>query len=274
MRRARPSPPCDWPARVPRRHSRPVRAIIILFAALLDFAVAAPGAAVAEPSVRPIVVELFTSQGCNSCASAETLLESLSHRSDVLVLGFHVDYWDFLGWRDPYASPEHAMRQAAYARRSGVSYVYTPHLVIGGTQQGSTLEPKAVERMLATAAAEAAAGPAVRVFLADRGHLAVSVGAADWRGEADILLVRLDRERTNDVRGGANAGRTIVSRNIVRRVAPLATWSGAAVELRLPMLPLHDIAHELCAIIVQERPQGRILGAAILDLPAALAALR
>lgn len=251
-----------------------MRTIAVLMAAILGAAFAAPAAAVAEPAKRLTVVELFTSQGCNSCAPAEALLEALSRRSDVLALGFHVDYWDFLGWRDPYASPEHAMRQEVYARRSGVSYVYTPHLVVGGTQQGSALDPHSVERMLAAAAAEVPAGPAVRVFLADRGHLGVSVGAADWRGEADVLLVRLDRERTNDVRTGVNAGRTVVSRNIVRRVAPLATWSGTAVELRLPMLPLHDIAYELCAVIVQERQQGRILAAAVLDLPAALAALK
>ncbi|MGE0255012.1 MAG: DUF1223 domain-containing protein [Alphaproteobacteria bacterium] len=252
-----------------------MRIAALALAALVAAFVAPLSGAAAQAGKRLTVVELYTAQGCNSCVAAEALIDTLSRRPDILPLGFHVDYWDFLGWRDPFASPEHAMRQEVYARQAGVSYVFTPHVIVDGVRQASTLDPASIEALLAEAAADVGTpAPTVRVFLPDSQHLGVSIGAADWSGEADVLLVRFDRERTTEIRGGVNAGRTMISRNIVRRVVPLATWSGAAVELRLPMLPLHDITYEFCAVIVQERKQGRILAAGMLDLPAALAALK
>src|SRR5215470_7773141 len=85
--------------------------------------------------VRPAVVELFTSQGCSSCPPADQLLAELAQRSDIIALGFHIDYWDGLGWKDPLSTPEGTARQQTYARLLGSGQVYTPQLIVEGTRE-------------------------------------------------------------------------------------------------------------------------------------------
>src|SRR5690348_4653604 len=89
--------------------------------------------AIAAP--RPIVVELFTSQGCSSCPPADALLNELAQRPDVVALGFHVDYWDYLGWKDPLSAPGSTQRQRDYARLLNQPTIYTPEMVIDGHLQ-------------------------------------------------------------------------------------------------------------------------------------------
>ena len=79
------------------------------------------------------VVELFTSQGCSSCPPADALLADLADRDDVLALSFHVDYWDYIGWKDPFASPQYTQRQRVYSQVFGKRYVYTPQMVVNGS---------------------------------------------------------------------------------------------------------------------------------------------
>src|ERR1041384_1895274 len=81
----------------------------------------------------PVVVELFTSQGCNSCPPADALLGELAQRPDLVALAFHVDYWNYIGWQDPFSSPEATKRQRDYAQSLGLSSVYTPEMVIDGS---------------------------------------------------------------------------------------------------------------------------------------------
>src|SRR6266705_4449724 len=108
------------------RPALPIRALLcgLLFAAM---------PVGAEP--RPVVVELFTSQGCSSCPPADALLGELAKRGDVLALGFHISYWDSLGWKDPLSSKSATERQKAYARHFTDGRVYTPQMVVDGTSE-------------------------------------------------------------------------------------------------------------------------------------------
>src|ERR1041384_198151 len=86
-----------------------------------------------EPTRAPVVVERLTSQGCNSCPPADALLGELAQRPDLVALAFHVDYWNYIGWQDPFSSPEATKRQRDYAQSLGLSSVYTPEMVIDGS---------------------------------------------------------------------------------------------------------------------------------------------
>ena len=135
---------------------RPFRALLALALGL------APVAVRAEPATRPIVVELFTSQGCSSCPPADALLRDLSRqRTDVLALAFHVTYWDRLGWPDPFALPAATERQRGYAGISHAGTIYTPQMVVDGTRDVVGSDQRGVQAALAAARPVAAAHLAV-----------------------------------------------------------------------------------------------------------------
>src|SRR5215831_8685962 len=113
----------------------------------------------AEDSGPPVVVELFTSQGCSSCPPADALLGELSKRSDVLALGFHVDYWDYIGWKDPYASKLATKRQRQYAESFKLSFVYTPQMIINGDAESVGSDRAGVEAAVEKAKTRPAVHP-------------------------------------------------------------------------------------------------------------------
>jgi len=202
---------------------------------------------------RPVVVELFTSEGCSSCPPAEAYLSELSrNRQDVLPLAFHVTYWNGLGWLDPYSLESATRRQADYAARFGEGS-YTPEMVIDGRKGLVGSNRGAVEA--AIRAAQRAGERGVEVDgVRHSGKLSVRVGAGSGRGQ--ILLIGYDPERTTVVRRGENSGRTLRESNIVRSIQAIGNWTGAALTLE-PAAP----AGEQAAVIVQS-PDGAIVGAA------------
>jgi hypothetical protein len=198
----------------------------------------------------PIVVELFTSQGCSSCPPADAFLTDLAHqRRDVLPLAFHVTYWDYLGWKDPYSLDVATARQREYARHLGEDGIYTPQMVVDGATGfvGSS-------RSEGLRAIAGAARKSVPVSVArDGGSLLIKVGAGS--GVARVLLVGFDPSHETPIGRGENSGRTLLESNIVRSLTPVGSWSGSPVELRQA-----PAAGEGFAVLLQAA-DGRIIGA-------------
>ena len=208
----------------------------------------------AEP--RPVVVELFTSQGCSSCPPADAYVGKLSERSDVLALSFHVDYWDGLGWRDRFALSQATERQNVYARNLGRSSVYTPQLIIDGREDQVGSDGKAVARALAQRVNGVPIGVSVR-----NSEVLVEVGAKPGVTPSDVTLVGYLRHASSPIGRGENAGRTLDEFNIVRAIRILGVWKGQAETYRVPVSSLPPDATNV-AVLVQPSGQGPIIGAA------------
>jgi len=197
------------------------------------------------------VVELFTSQGCSSCPPADALLGELAGRPDVVALGFHISYWNGLGWKDPLSIESSTERQKAYAWRLDGGQVYTPQIIIDGTREIVGSDRAAV--LAALAAAKPAAIAPVH-FADDR--RSVMIGAGD--GSGDIILARFAQHRSTHVGAGENNGRVAEDANGVEVLTRLGHWRGA--PLTMPLEPPQR--GDGLAVLVQA-PDGRMLGAAI-----------
>lgn len=226
---------------------RPILAALVL--------VAAPAAA--EP--RPIVVELFTSQGCSSCPPAEAYFRDLAARADLVALEWHVDYWDDLHagasgrWKDPFSSPDHTRRQRAYNKAlRGRFGAYTPQIVIDGAAETVGSRRAEVERLIALrpdADQRASLGIA-----ADAQGIAVNVSAPEG---AQVRLVRFAKALVTHVNGGENAGKTLAEAHVVRRQELLGVIGKKpfAASARAPA------AGEGCAVLVEAGDGGPVLTA-------------
>jgi hypothetical protein len=197
-----------------------------------------------------VVIELFTSQGCSSCPPADRLLGELARDPSVVGLAWHVDYWNGLGWPDPFATKLATDRQRAYADRLGED-VYTPAMVIGGARMliGSN-------RSDIRAAIQTAPAPVVPVALVSDGDgIAAEIGAAGRQVSA--LLALYEAEHLTDVARGENGGRQLHEYHIVRGAMPLGIWDGGRRRLPLPPLPAG-----LGAAVLVQGTDLRVLGAA------------
>jgi hypothetical protein len=204
---------------------------------------------------RPVVVELFTSQGCSSCPPADRLLGELAMRSDVIALGFHITYWDGAAWHDPFSRPQSTERQVAYDRHLTGGQVYTPQIVVDGT--ADVIGSDRPEVLAAIDAAKPAAIVPV-TFSADRRSVALGVGKVP--ASATVLLARYVLSRTTPIGGGENANRTATDFNGVEHLETLGAWDGKAVSFAID--PPGD--NEGIAVLVQA-PDGTMLGAAKLS---------
>jgi hypothetical protein len=202
---------------------------------------------------RPVVVELFTSQGCSSCPPANAYLNELARdRRDVLPLGFHVTYWDRLGWKDPFSLTAATDRQASYGHRFGDGS-YTPEIVVDGIS--SHVGSRRDEVGAAIDHAEQASQTAASVRIArSGGKLQIDIGGGEGRGR--VLLVGFDHAHQTVIHRGENGGRTFDESNVVRSVRTVADWQGTAQRLTEQVPEGEDAA------VLIEAPDGRIVGAA------------
>src|SRR5262249_26015813 len=162
-----------------------VRARALIAAFGLAFA-SAPAAA----GERPLVVELFTSEGCSSCPPADAVLAELGGRPDVLALSFHVDYWDRLGWKDPFSSPAATERQQRYASLLGLATVYTPQIVIDGKWQAVGSDRVEVEQALGSARRDRRQVPVMLTL--DHGNVKIALGPGGDGVSAPVILTGFD----------------------------------------------------------------------------------
>lgn len=226
--------------------------ITALFSLIL---VALPFGAAAKP---PVLVELFTAQGCRTCRDADAHMGKLAERPGVLALTFSVDYWDYLGWTDTFARPEYTARQRAYVTRLKLREPYTPQVVVDGRQETQGQKASEVDRLVRIAATQTRNPPDMR-FLGSR---RVDVGSGRiGRGGAEVWLIRYDpRSVEVTVRAGDNRGETVVQKNVVRQMQRLGVWRGTPRAFRLPT-PIEDGLKT--AVVVQGPRGGRVLGLAL-----------
>ena len=232
------------------------KAALSLFCLALSGLAATSAWAAKPPAARlPVVVELFTAQGCSSCSKANQLAADLAQRDDVLALTYSVDYWDYLGWKDTFAKPVFAERQRAYVKKFALRDVPTPQMVVAGRVQASGAKAEAVEDLVKTAA-KAPSNPPDMEFIG-KTRVAVGSGPAP-RGGGEVWLVRFDpREQEIAVKRGDNKGQTLVHRNVVRELVRLGPWSGRPKLYRLPATTDAELE---TVIIVQGAKGGRIIG--------------
>lgn len=224
------------------------------YAIVLGLLLAVPVRADEVTADAPVVVELFTSQGCSSCPPADAFLTDLARqRGDVLPLAFHVTYWDSLGWKDPYSLNEATARQRDYARRLGGEGVYTPQMVVDGVSGFVGSDRARGLSAIAQLGARAGRKPVAVSLSRDGQALLITVGAGE--GQARVLLVGFDRRHETHVGRGENGGRTLQESNVVRSLTPIGTWIGSGVTLRQA-----PPAGESFAVLLQQE-DGRIVGA-------------
>ncbi|MCQ0987094.1 DUF1223 domain-containing protein [Jiella marina] len=257
---------------------RPLFALVCLFTFL---PVPAQGGDKAKTEITH-VLELFTSQGCSSCPPADETLSALADRPHVLGLSYHVDYWDYIGWRDVFGSSHNTERQRAYARSFSNKTVYTPQLVINGAQDVVGSHRGKIEKLMAQSRIEPDSGVSVRIHRDGENLHVITSGIPRRPGKKRPMLVFVtfaDRMETQ-VDRGENEGRTLVNTHPVRswQVMGMVGADGMEVELPMSSILTDDGTIHGCAAMIQavneDGSPGRILAATQMDIDPALTARR
>lgn len=214
----------------------------------------------------PVVVELFTSEGCSSCPPADAYLGELAKRPGVIALSFHVDYWNRLGWSDPFSSAAATARQKGYAESLKQSYVYTPEMVVDGLMHEAGSRREKMETLIDAARANTVF-PVALTRKPGGAVEAVLPAAGGATTDATVWLVLYDRSQTVAVKNGENGGRTITHANVVREIRRVGGWNGQAARLALSIdaATLRERSSG-AAVIVQAGSFGTILGAGAIAL--------
>jgi hypothetical protein len=259
---------------------------ILLISTIAFFlGVSTPPAESASDARTAVLVELFTSEGCSTCPPADAFLQKLDAQplagEEMIVLSEHVDYWNHIGWKDPYSSRFYSDRQSAYARRLGLSDVYTPQMIVDGTTQFVGSDEALADKAFAKALTKpkiamrltSVSSSATNVLLAhlETGALQESFGLP----MADVYVaVALNRAESHVARG-ENAGRTLAHTAVVRsivKVRSIRQGQAFAQDIQVKLDPGTDTHNLRLIAFVQEPGQGRVIGAAMHAVDAATTA--
>ena len=208
------------------------------------------------------VIELFTSQGCDSCPPADILLEKYIDRGDVIALSLSVDYWDYLGWRDTLASPKFSNRQRAYARSRRDGEVYTPQAVVNGVSHVVGSDGRAIERALRQTRRSLNRYQVPLKVWAEGNELIIEAGASSKPIQGTIWLALIKKEVPVSVKRGENRGKRLNYHNVVRDLTPIGKYSGKPVTLTLPKREWMRLGADGCTVLLQLDDAGPIIAAA------------
>jgi|AP95_1055475.scaffolds.fasta_scaffold56494_2 hypothetical protein len=231
-----------------------------LIAAALLFAASPTQAGAAE---HPTLVELFTSQGCSSCPPADAYLIELDRRDDVIALSMHITYWDYIGWKDPFASEAVTDRQREYGRRIGRGRIYTPEIIVNGMLHAVGSRKSAVERIVGEVQASMPSRLDIELSMTADDGLRISLPGGHIEGTATVWLARFDKQHVTTIERGENRGRTLRNINVVREIREIGVWNGAPLDIDLPrsaLIAADGAGNDGCVVIVQKDGFGQVLG--------------
>jgi hypothetical protein len=233
-----------------------LRICLLAWSFLLPVRSFATGTLDQSPSRRPTVVELFTSQGCSSCPPADEFLGELASRPDVIALGFHVDYWDSLGWRDRYSMAEATRRQGNYVETLRLPSAFTPQIVIDGRESLVGSDRRRIEAALSRPSGNVP----IDLNIAN-GEMVVSLSERNDHQHYDVEVAAYLPRATTPIGRGENSGRTLTEFDIVRQFRRLGVWEGESTTFRVRLDTFPSDADRV-AVLIQQSNQGPIVGAA------------
>lgn len=225
-----------------------------VLAAVVLLSAATPALAAGADGRNLTVVELFQSQRCSSCPPANANVMALSDRPDLLTLSFGVTYWDKLGWKDTFASPQYTARQWDYARAFHRDSVFTPEVVVNGRADVVGQDRGELEALIRREAPGPNA-PSISI-----GNDRIRIGSSNIPAtDADVWLIRYDpRIEEVPIARGENEGRTLPHKNVVKELLKLGSWSGKAETFAIPQTSRKDRRE---AVLIQQGPGGVIVAA-------------
>jgi hypothetical protein len=206
------------------------------------------------------VVELFSSQGCRSCPPGDRLLKELRSRPGILALTYHVDYWDYLGWKDTLASPEFSQRQYDYAKARGDMDVFTPQMIVNGEKQMVASQRSEVEAVIAQS--RRINWRASLQMSDSSSEIVVEIAAGKGPVEATLWVMPVMEHTSVKIEKGEMAGEEIAYTNVVRKIVPAGMWQGEAQRIVLPKDGLMPKGATACVALLQIGKVGPILGCA------------
>ncbi len=227
--------------------------------ALGGIALLAPQSAVAA-STKPVLIELFTSQGCSSCPPADELAGELANDPNTVVVSFNVDYWDYLGWRDTLAKPEYSKRQYDYAKTRGDGSVYTPQMVFNGVSHAVGSNRREVKQQIAEG--EKLQRVCEVKLNISKNSVSVEIEKANYQGEATLWLMAVEPKVLQKIQKGENAGKDITYVNVVKNLIPAAMWSGEAYKGSWMRDVVMTKGTQHVIAVLQEGKTGKLLGLA------------
>lgn len=241
----------------------------LLSALLLTASVSLSAVQAVEIKHPKAVVELFTSQGCSSCPPADKIMGKFTKDDDILGLSWHVDYWDYLGWKDSFASAANTERQYRYGQALKQRSVYTPQAIINGRAHVVGAYEGKIRDKIAFFEQDGRGMtiPINTVFSDDR--LKISVPDTDVSRKATLWLVYFNKQETVSIEEGENAGKEIVYHNVVHDTQAIGMVQTGGLKIEFPVSEMERHDYESCVFILQivdaAGNPGPIIGATVLS---------